>query len=1598
MKVFKRLTCILLEIIQKNRFNLTNPSLQFISIFILLQFLLTSTNLYSQSLQFYDVNPSAYPLVKAKFMAFDKDNNQVFLTIQDLTLFENSNNIAISNISCPSNQTVEKLSSVLAIDISESMNLGKPDTFIDIAKSAAKLWVNSLPTNSECAISSFDHQSYINKDFTSDKNKLTEAINNLTPHGGTDYNKGLLDSLSGAMQIAKFGKDKRIIVFLTDGLPQQSTNVSAIVNFALANKISIYSVCLGIAAPAELRTISQSTGAKYYDNISTKEEILKIYAEIYHFASGTKACEITWNSPLECENLSIDAKLEWANLSSNSQFTKPKNALAELEFTPAYTYMENIKDLSISVKAKNANFKVNKITSSNSEFSISPNGFILKKDSSISLNINYLQSSLAYNWTKFTFESDGCPAEYYISAGASKDKPTSNLLEIVSPNGGEKLIGGFDTLIKWKNIPEPENVVISLSTNNGNDWTKLYSNVNGLNYNWKKIPKVKSDSCLLKIQQMPNSAKLDQVLELTGHNDYILDLKWNYNSSYIATSAKDNIIYVWNTKTGNSYTSFGGHAIGISSINWKPNSNILASSGLDNTVNVWDIDQKKNLAVLKSNTKAFNHVTFSPDGQYLAAACSDNNIWIWETSKYTVKWKLKGHSGAVNYIDFDPSSTKLASASSDTSVKIWDLASTNVIYTMRQHTNDVVNVKWSPDAKYLSSSSKDSTAIIWNNLGQFQRRLKGHSFIVYETEWNKSSNMIISKSEDEKCNVWNPFSGDLIKTFPNNVWVSWSPDASKLAVSERSNNIPLKILDANTYKTIWTFPKSTISKTRFMKWDNSGDRIVTNHDNSSQARIWNVNTIPIQEDISDSLFSINYSSLNCNNIDMGKVIVNSSKDSSLADYLINNGKFDSRIDSIYIAGQDATSFSIVSGNAPYRLNKNESKNLEIRFLPSKTGIHFANLNIISNSDTIQKSLIGTGVVIELSIANKIINFGNMAIGNSKDTIVNAAITNKSSQDLEITKIIQLGPNFKYFDVKSGYDSFVLKPNESKTITLNFTPLESGLINGSIGFEYNGVASPAVIQLYGKVDAAPKAQVFSKQRAVSTFYCDKEIQDSIEIHNVGNLALSVSNISFKSSNANFKLIGNYTNFVIAPNSYRNVYFSFVPNTLKNNSADLEIESSDENNPKYITNLNYTREFVDFEVLSKIDFADMCKNETRDTIIEITNNGVDLNLEVLNPNDSIIVAKTLKLNRKKIQVPIRFHAPDTYGNFSSKIILQDTICSNTKEIEIIANISNPNFTIDTLIVYGIPNIEVSAISKIRNLSNRTIHINKEPNISPFKFAKKYFPLILEAKQTKDLEILYKSGKDDSTVVVSNLLANECNAQSNYVLKGYPANLVGALQIGESHGEMFEIIELEIKIQNAVSSFSSLFITQVDADLVYNASMLEAIGKQKTVVMKDERYAKLPISFNLQNIPSDSIVYKQKFKVALGDSIQSDIKLENVKSQSIFGNYVFQIYNSKFNLDGYCIEGGTRLIKANGKTKMTTNLDANNLLIEIELIEKSDIELILVNSLGSIAKRIEIKDLDTGVHSFSMPIDQLAQGAYNLILQSATQRKINRISIIK
>jgi hypothetical protein len=479
--------------------------------------------LLSQTLSVFDVDASAFPTMKARFFAFGLDGKPIQNAIspQDIVLRENGVNRTITGVTCPPPMGLQPISAVLTLDISGSMAGGRGKfSNLQLAQQASSAFVRALALPpSEAAVSSFNHESYINQDFTASSGALLGAIAAFQANGGTSYMNGLLTEPTGSIPIARNGRNKRVVVFLTDGMSDGDEN--AVVSAALQNKVEIYSVAVGLPAPPFIKNIARRTGGVCFENVNDFLRITQVYQAIVQLAQGRTPCEFTWRGEAVCDTRtgSITARLrtEPDSLAVSADYELPQQAVARLSITPFSVRFYgvppgSVRDTVITIRAENAPFTVMNIlnTSTNAAFTVTPTNFTLQAGESRQLTLRFQPRDSSLTFARFEVKTNSCSALLYAAGGFPPVPVQQPTLRITSPNGGETFLAGADTVITWEGVLPTDTVRLQYSIDSGRTWRTITDTATGLRYAWRYVPNTPSEKCLMRV--IGNSIQEEKII------------------------------------------------------------------------------------------------------------------------------------------------------------------------------------------------------------------------------------------------------------------------------------------------------------------------------------------------------------------------------------------------------------------------------------------------------------------------------------------------------------------------------------------------------------------------------------------------------------------------------------------------------------------------------------------------------------------------------------------------------------------------------------------------------------------------------------------------------------------------------------------------------------------------------------------------------------------------------------------------------------------------------------------------------------------------------------------------------------------------------
>ncbi|MBD2103978.1 serine/threonine-protein kinase [Leptolyngbya sp. FACHB-261] len=246
-----------------------------------------------------------------------------------------------------------------------------------------------------------------------------------------------------------------------------------------------------------------------------------------------------------------------------------------------------------------------------------------------------------------------------------------------------------------------------------------------------------------------------QVQTLADHAGSITSVALSSNGRLLASSSEDSTIDLWDAHTGRLLHTLRGHLWPVLSIAISPDGQILASGSEDHTIKLWNLKTKQLLKTLSGYTAAFSSVAISSDGWFLVAGSADNTIRVWDLHSGQLKWVLRGHSGKVSTVAISPDNATLASTSADGSIKLWNLYTGKLLRSLEGHNGAVHAIAISADGQTLASGGEDSKINLWNlRTGERLHTFDEHLDPIYSVAFSPSGKTLASSSLDKTIRIW----------------------------------------------------------------------------------------------------------------------------------------------------------------------------------------------------------------------------------------------------------------------------------------------------------------------------------------------------------------------------------------------------------------------------------------------------------------------------------------------------------------------------------------------------------------------------------------------------------------------------------------------------------------------------------------------------------------------------------------------------------------------------------------------------------------------------------------------------------------------------
>jgi eukaryotic-like serine/threonine-protein kinase len=236
----------------------------------------------------------------------------------------------------------------------------------------------------------------------------------------------------------------------------------------------------------------------------------------------------------------------------------------------------------------------------------------------------------------------------------------------------------------------------------------------------------------------------------------VYSLTWSPSGQYIASGGENPTIDIWDTTSGNTVLSYGGHNQPVYSVKWSPDGSRIVSGSADTSAQVWNASNATPIVSYTQHVKTVWAVAWSPDGSRIASASLDGTVQIWNSSTAANLATFRDtQSSNIRAVVWSPNGQYIAFGGDSKVVQVWNISTNNMVVSYTGHSGHVEDVKWSPDGTLIASTGQDQTVQIWNaSTGSRLFTYNGHTSLIWAIDWSRSGQHIASASQDSTVRVW----------------------------------------------------------------------------------------------------------------------------------------------------------------------------------------------------------------------------------------------------------------------------------------------------------------------------------------------------------------------------------------------------------------------------------------------------------------------------------------------------------------------------------------------------------------------------------------------------------------------------------------------------------------------------------------------------------------------------------------------------------------------------------------------------------------------------------------------------------------------------
>lgn len=249
---------------------------------------------------------------------------------------------------------------------------------------------------------------------------------------------------------------------------------------------------------------------------------------------------------------------------------------------------------------------------------------------------------------------------------------------------------------------------------------------------------------------------------LLGHTAALNSVAYTGNQRFVVTAGADQVIKLWDTKTGKEVRSLAGHTAQVLCLAVQPGDSTFVSGGADNTLRLWDVPRPEPLRLFAGHTAAVRDIAVSPNGRWAVSVSDDKAGRLWNLDTGTVSLTLTGHADLAVLAAARADSRQVATGDTTGHVRFWSPIDGSSQGILAAHVGSLRGLQFHPNNQQVVTAGEDGLLKLWQLPIVEPRLLAGHTTQVRAVAITNNSQLAVTGS-DAGVRVFNVTTGQLVR-------------------------------------------------------------------------------------------------------------------------------------------------------------------------------------------------------------------------------------------------------------------------------------------------------------------------------------------------------------------------------------------------------------------------------------------------------------------------------------------------------------------------------------------------------------------------------------------------------------------------------------------------------------------------------------------------------------------------------------------------------------------------------------------------------------------------------------------------------------------